>query len=173
MTKRPRFATTKIAAGKSANEIGGLVAEHGARAFGVRFDDQRRPVALHFVMSVPEVGEVPVKLNLQIDGLYKRLYKEPRKKLNAKEIERKKMATREQAIRVAWRQMKAHVEMSLEMVENGLKPFHEAFMADVMIRAEDGSCLRLGDAYHQTRGNLALQPAPVEAVDTDYEVSDE
>ena len=167
MTKRPRFATTKISAAKSANEIGGLVAEHGARAFGVRFDDQRHPIALHFVMPVPEVGEVPVELDLQIDGLYKRLYKEPRKNRNAKEVERRMRATREQAIRVAWRQMKAHVEMVLEMVENGLKPFDEAFMADVMIRAKDGGYLRLGDAYHKAKGHLALPPAFEEAVDTD------
>lgn len=116
MTDNPRFYTTSIDAAKTANEIGEIVRQYGARLYGVEFTDNGEPEGLHFVMEVPAVGEVPVLLQAQVEGLARRLD-----------------GDREQARRVAWRQLKSYVEMTLELVENGVKQFHEVFLGDVVL----------------------------------------
>lgn len=148
----PRFYRTKIDAGRSANEIAELVRKYGAKEYGVSFDDSGEPIALRFTMNVPDVGHVPVELRAQHGSIGRRL------RGLAK-------ATREtQAKRVAWRQLKTYVEATLELVENGVKPFHEVFMADVLLPTGD----RLADAYLESGGRLALASGVV--IDADAEI---
>lgn len=116
MSDNPRFYTTSIDAAKTANEIGEIVRQYGARRYGVEFTDDGEPEGLHFTMDIPAVGEVPVLLKAQVEGLARRLD-----------------GDREQARRVAWRQLKSYVEMTLELVENGVKQFHEVFLGDVVL----------------------------------------
>lgn len=116
MSDNPRFYTTSIPAGRTASEIGEIVREYGARRYQVEFDDAGEPVGLGFTMEVPAIGSVPVLLKAQIEGLARRLD-----------------GDRDQARRVAWRQLKSYVEMTLELVENGVKEFHEVFLGDVVM----------------------------------------
>ena len=86
----------------------------------VDWDDDGDPVALQFWMQAPEVETlIPVSLRAQTDAIARRLGN----------------GDTARAKRIAWRQLKAWVEMSLEMAENGVKPFHELFMADVVLPA--------------------------------------
>ena len=149
--KPPKFSSTKISAKASATQIGDLVVRFGASQFGARYDEFGNPIELDFVMKVPSIGDVPVRVKPRIDGLAARYYK-PQKRENAEADQRKKVKAREKAIRVAWRQTKAYVELMLEMYDNGIRPFHEAFMADVMLPANSGGMERVGDAF--VRGHL-------------------
>lgn len=157
----PRFYTTSKDAVRTANEIGETLAKYGAKQYSLSFDSVdgiRQPTGLHFIMEVPDVGEVPVELKAQVEGIVRRL--------NSNRSTRGISAHRKQAYRVAWRQLLAYVEMMLEMVKNDMKPFHEAFMADVLIHRGGGEWLRLGEAYREARGQLSL-PAPT--IDAEYD----
>lgn len=150
----PAGYTTGIDAGQSANEIAELVRKYGAREYGVRFDDNGEPIALRFTMTIPDVGPVPVELRAQHESIYRRLI----------ETDRKATRTNGQARRIAWRQLKTYVQATLELVENGVKPFHEVFMADVLLPTGD----RLADAYLAAGGRLALASGTV--IDADAEI---
>lgn len=159
----PRFYSTTISSHKSANEIGNLVRKYGAKTFSVSFDDFQNPIALSFIMNVPDVGEVPVELVAQTDALFERINStHGRNRYRAGTQERDRI----QAHRVAWRQLRAHVELTLEMVENGIREFHEAFLADILIAIPGGGRQRLAEVYSESHGRLAL-PAPV--IEAEYE----
>ncbi|HYO46924.1 MAG TPA: hypothetical protein VEY33_09590 [Gemmatimonadota bacterium] len=164
--KQPRFGNTDIPAHRTANEIGEIVHKYGAKMFSVTFADKtREPASVYFLMDVPDVGEVPVSLTAQVDGIYKRLTED-----RYYGYDEDRMRT--QATRIAWRQIKAYVEMQLEMVQNKLRPFHEAFMADVMIHVGEGEWKRLGAAYMESKGNLRPALPPGRVVDADVEIVD-
>ena len=114
---QPKFWTTRISAGQTASEIGEVLRKHGAKRYMVEWDKDGDPVAIQFGMLVPGLGvEVPVRLAAQTEAIAKRLNGDYAR-----------------AWRVAWRQLKAWVEVSMELVANGVKPFHETFMSDVVI----------------------------------------
>ena len=151
---QPRFYTTTIPAHKSASEIGETVRKYGARRFQLEYDREGEPSAVAFGMEVPGFDrEVPVRLQAQIDGLTDRLYDE-----RSARSRKSREECRGQALRIAWRQLKAQVELTLELVENGVRPFHEAFMADILL--EGG--VRLADEF--LRQSSHLLPPPEENV---------
>lgn len=160
---KPRFYTTEVDASKSAAAIGELVRKYGARQFGMTYDDEGDPASVYFVVPVEDLGEVPVQLEAKVEPITDRL--------DTRLSRKSRKEHRAQAMRVAWRQMLAYVEMMLEFVENGQRPFHEAFMADVMVY--DGtSQRRLADVYRDAGGRLALPSGPSDAIDADYEEVD-
>ncbi len=143
----PRFYTTTIAAHRSCQEIGELVRKYGAKRFAIDFDRDGEPTAVMFMTEVPGFPTaLPVRLEAQIAGIERRLTN--RKTRNQPE----KIKAR--ALRIAWRQVKAHVEITLELVENGVRPFHEAFFADLV--GEGG--IRLAD-YFMEHPDRLLPPA--------------
>lgn len=120
---KPRFWTTKVDAGQTASEISELIRKYGCKRFMVEWDDEGDPVSLEFVMRVPDVGNVPVRLAAQHEGILRRL------------TSPHYMPDRiTQAKRIAWRQLKAWVEITLETAENKVKPFHQLFMSDVVLK---------------------------------------
>ncbi|MCA1571327.1 MAG: hypothetical protein LC798_13605 [Chloroflexi bacterium] len=157
---KPRYYTTDVPALRSMMEIGELVARYGARSFGWRTDPETGEArSVYFVCSVDGVGEVPVEIEAKPDAIEKRLY--PKGTGGTTPAKR-----RERSLKVAWRQVHQYVELMLEMVENGLKPFHEAFMSDVVVM--DGAVQRrLGDLYVEGRGRLLAAGA---AHETEWEV---
>ncbi len=141
----PRFHTTKIAAAKTATQIGDVVRKYGARSFSVEFDEGAEPVAVQFVMHVPEIGFVPVQMRARIDSLAERLPQIGKSRYN-------KEPDVARARRVAWRQLLTLIEMQLELVENGVREFHEMFLADVV--TDDGTTLAERFSAH----TLPVQP---------------
>lgn len=138
---QPKFYTTKVEAAKTAQEIGEIVREHGARRYQVKFDGDGKVTGVAFGLIVERIGfEVPVKLTAQTEALSTRL----RGHYPSWDAQR----ADEQALRVAWRQLKAYVEICMEMVENGVKPFHEVFMADVLLRGR----VRVAERFEELSG---------------------
>ena len=136
---QPRFYTTTVPAAKSAAEIGEIVRKYGAKLFQVEYNDEGEPEALAFTVHVASIGaDVPVQLRAQTDALCKRLTENSNLYVTSD-------AQRRRAHRVAWRQMKALVEMQLELVENGVVPFEDVFFHGIL--AEGGK--RLVDVFHE------------------------
>lgn len=156
MTGKPKFYTTSIDASKTAGEIGETLRKYGARRYQVEFDDSGDPVGLAFAMVVDRLGvEVPVQLTAQIGALMARMKDEGVLPNRASDADYRRQATR-----TAWRQLKAWVELSMEMVENGVKPFHEVFMADVLL--EGG--VRLVDRFEEESGRLLPEPTEAKVI---------
>lgn len=149
----PRFYTTSYSAERSVAEIQKRLAKYGARAHGVEYENGD-PERVYFVAVSEPVGEVPVRLEAPVEPLMKRTG-----------------WSREKALKVAWRQMLAYVEMMLEMVESGERPLHEAFMADIALPDGSGGVRRLGDIYAESNGRLALPSG--EVIDAEPEIVDE
>lgn len=128
---------------------------YGARFVSIEYEDQR-PVRLRFQVPVAELAEdggeaplMPVELAPQWRGILGRLTGS-----TSSRSQKTRTELEERARAVAWRQMKVYVEMLLEMAENELKPLHELFMADVLVRGEGGGVQRQGDAWLEHRGEL-------------------
>lgn len=147
---QPMFYSTKIPAHKSAIEIGEMVRKYGARRFQLEYDTEGEPSTVAFGMEVPGFErEVPVRLQAQIRGLTDRLYGELSDRSSKTLVD-----CQAQALRIAWRQLKAQVALTLELVENGVRPFHEAFMADILL--EGG--VRLADEFMKQSSHLLPPP---------------
>lgn len=135
---QPRFYTTTVDAARSAGEIGEMVRKYGATLFQIEYDGAGEPSAIAFTVHVEEIGaDVPVKLRAQTDALAGRL--------RAGKYRYDADARRAQAHRVAWRQLRALVEMQLELVANGVVAFEEVFFHGIL--AEGGK--RLVDVFHE------------------------
>lgn len=52
MSDNPRFYTTSIDAAKTANEIGEIVRQYGARRYGVEFTDDGDPEGIGLLLGV-------------------------------------------------------------------------------------------------------------------------
>lgn len=126
----PRYWSTEVPASKSAAETAELIREHGASSITAHYSAGGEPSGISFVMEVPDLGLVPVHLMAESEALERRLR-------NAGRSLKSSYAT--QARRVAWRQLKGLVELQLETVANGVKPFHSMFLADIM--REDGQTI--------------------------------
>ena len=121
---KPRFWTTQVKADKSATEICDILRKHGARKYAIEFDSLGHPVAVSFsvVMEGLDVETlIPIRLVAQTDAILKRL-------ANTRTWDK-----RARAHNIAWRQLKAWVEISLELHANRVKPMHEVFLGDVML----------------------------------------
>lgn len=128
MSDKPRFYTTSIGEDQTAHEIQKLLRDYAAKRVAVDYDDAGNPVALHFVMNVAGVGDVQVVQRPQTEGIRRRLDCDPKR-----------------ARMVAWRQLKTLVGMKLEMVENEVVTFANAFLPGVM----DNQGRTLSERFHQ------------------------
>jgi hypothetical protein len=138
---KPRFHSTTVDAGKTAMQIGQTLQKYGAASFTVMFEDSE-PSGIAFSMDVPGVGVVPVQVRARVDELAERLRRKVRN--------RRSEPDHTHARRVAWRQLQMLIEMQLELVQNGVRQFHEMFMADIL--GEDGRTV--GDLFLESQGLL-------------------
>ena len=129
MTPAPRFHTTTIPAGTTATQIGDLLRRYGCRRYAVEWDDNGDPMAVWFTMHDPIMQRmVDFKMSAQVEG-----------------VEARRVSRSAPALDIAWRQLHAWVELSLEIIENGVRHFHEVFAADLI--GEGGE--RAGDMILQ------------------------
>jgi hypothetical protein len=113
--------TTQIDAMKTIGEIQRRLAAHGASHVIVGFDGDGRPVTLAFSIATP-FGARPFRLPSRCEAVEATLQKQAR----AGKVPRK-LASRDQAIRVAWRILKDWVEAQLAIVESGMVTAEEVF----------------------------------------------
>lgn len=111
--------TTSIAAEKTLGEIQGKLAKAGAQAVMVEYDDEGVTSAVSFRMLCRDVM-VSFRLPAQIDRIYVLLQRD-------KKVPRK-LTSREQAARVAWRIIKDWIEAQLAIVEAEQAEMVEVFL---------------------------------------------
>ena len=114
--------TTTIVATKTALEIQGILASHGATATLTEFKDGE-VVAISFKVKTAS-GELPFKIPVNADAVLEVLKrgKAPLRYQN-----------REHAVRVAWRIAKVWLEAQMAIVETGMVKMDEVFMPYMML----------------------------------------
>jgi hypothetical protein len=121
VSKGPLNYTTTIEATKSAAECIARLAEHGADAIGMTYQD-KKPTGLTFRIETVH-GTRQFSLPVNVEGTFKALVKAR----NTGGIP-PRYAQRDQAERVAWRVLKDWLEAQLALIEAGV-----AEMAEVML----------------------------------------
>lgn len=129
-----KYQTTTIDAAKSASEIGALVQKYGGSRFEMRWGTFGNLTGIRFAIRAEGIGEVPVRLEAQTERIEEILTK-ARKGQNRywRPSEADLQKIREQAHRIAWRQLRDFVEQALLAVETGLFNIGAAFMAHIEV----------------------------------------
>ncbi len=140
--------TTKIAPEKTATEITARLVQAKARQIVLDYDANGKATGLRFVIEV-DGCQVPFGLPVRVDPVFK-IMNGRRKTARISHT----VADREQAERVAWRQLLRWVEAQLAMIETGMVRTEEVFLPYAIQR--DGRTLFQVFQEHQFK---AL-PAP-------------
>ena len=122
-----KYQSTTIDPAKTAGEIAELVRHYGGTRFELRWTDGLL-TGIRFAIAAEGIGEVPVRLEAQTEEIQDILYRRSTGALSWDAKRRK-----EQAYRIAWRQLKDFVEQALLAVETGLFPIGAAFMAHMEV----------------------------------------
>lgn len=108
--------TTSIKTEKTASEIQKKLAMAGAKAVLSEYDDDGVMCAMSF-----RIGTLTFLLPINIDGVHAALKKDRRIP--------KKLQSREQAARVAWRIIKDWIEAQIAIIEAGQAELPQVFLA--------------------------------------------
>ena len=111
--------TTQIKAGKTVSEIQEKLVKAKAQAVMTEYNDDGIPEAISFrIMS--KHGLLSFRMNVNFNGVYQAISKNPKVP--------KRLKTREQAARVAWRIQKDWIEVQLARIEAELAEIEEVFL---------------------------------------------
>jgi hypothetical protein len=141
--------STKISAERTAQEIGGLLAEAGATAILTEYGKDRKISGLAFKLMV-KGQEVPFSLPVRIDPVFRYF----QKKRSAMWRPKKEREDREQSERVAWRQLLRWIQAQLAMIDTGMVESAEVFLPYMQTGPKQTLYERL-----TIGGHLALPPA--------------
>lgn len=126
MKAKPLYMeSTEITSERTAGEITSLLIAAGARQIAMDYDQTGKCVGMHFVLMVRGIP-FPFKLPVRTEAVQK-IFKERRvqtMKWRADEFEAK---DREQAERVAWRQLLRWIQAQFAMVDAGMVETREVF----------------------------------------------
>ncbi|MEQ9444719.1 MAG: hypothetical protein RJS98_04080 [Rhodospirillaceae bacterium] len=111
--------TTSIAAEKTASEIQTMLAKAKAQAVLCEYDDDAVMCAMSFRIMTPH-GMIFFRLPANTDGVFRSLSKSPKVP--------KRLKTREQAAKVAWRILKDWIEAQLAIVDAEMAQITEVFL---------------------------------------------
>ena len=117
--------TTEIPAERTAGEITALLVAAGARRIAMDYGEGGKVVGMNFTLLVGGLP-YPFKMPVRTESVQK-IFKERRRqtmKWRAQEFEDK---DREQAERVAWRQLLRWVQAQMAMVDAGMVQAREVF----------------------------------------------
>ena len=118
--------TTKIEASKTVAEIQSLLGSTGqVRAIQVEYGPDGAVEALSFVAEV-EGCRVPFRLPARVEPVFRALSKQraPRNRTAQKYVQQDK----EQAVRVAWRQILRWVQAQIALLDTGMVDISEIFL---------------------------------------------
>lgn len=144
-TAKPLNYTTTIAASKTVGECQHILAQAGAAAVAVNYENAI-PAGLSFRLATPH-GARDFTLPVNIDGMERVLNQAYRKG----QI-RAGFSTREQATRVAWRVIKDWLEAQLALISAGMTQLDEIMLPFLNM---DGS-RTLYQAYREREATLEL-----------------
>jgi hypothetical protein len=142
--------TTKIAAEKTAQEIGDLLRQAGAKAVMIEYSEKH--IADLFFRIDTKKGERSYRLPARVTPVFMYLQKAraPRNRGRNEEYDL------EQAERVAWRQIKKWVEAQLALIEVGMVDVGEIFFPYMQVSPDH----TVYDYFQENPGRLL--PAPLE-----------
>ena len=144
--------TTHISAERTAQEIATLLAQSGASAVLTEYGKDRKISGLSFRLEVGN-KQVPCTLPARIEPVFNYL----QKKRSLRTRSRNEVNDREQAERVAWRQLLRWIQARLAMIDCGMVQPAEVFMPYVQVAPNQTLYERM-----TASGQLALPPAPGE-----------
>lgn len=134
---------TDVPVSRSVDHIRALVERFGALEFGIEYDPNTHlPVAVNFKVKDPEFGvAVPVSLRAPFERVLKAILDGKRGAWQADV----KARAKDQAQRVAWRNLHDFVRASLIGVQTGIMTLGEAFMASLIVTLPGGQTQRFGE----------------------------
>ena len=118
--------STTIEAIKTAGEIQGILAGHGAKSIKTAYSEDGLVEALSFLILTPQ-GEIGIRLPINPDAVLKVLTQQ-------NELGRvpKRCLTRVQAVRVAWRIVKTWVQAQMAIIETEMVKTEQVFLPYVI-----------------------------------------
>jgi len=143
--------TTKISPERTASEITGLLVRAGARQLLMEYDKAGKLTGLKFVLEV-RGRPVPFALPARTDAVFKYLQDRRKRIRYGSDAE-----DRQQADRIAWRQLLRWVQAQIAMIEIGMVEAGEVFLPYVEVEPGVTAWQRAISG-----GQLALPPAPDE-----------
>jgi len=123
--------TTQIEASKTVGQIHGILVAHGARTILTNYDTQGQIEALSFEVDTPR-GIAHIKLPIDPDAVLRVMMR------SNSNIPRR-LVTRSQAIRIAWRIVKDWVEAQMAILETEMVKMEQIFLP--YIQTQSGQTL--------------------------------
>ena len=123
--------TTTISAEKTIAEIQSILAKHKARAILTEYNEEGNLIALSFKIETPQ-GTLAIRLPAKEDKVLKVLEIQKRKDSKIK-------ATKEQATKTAWRNIKDWIDAQMALIDTEMVEVEEVFLPYVL--NEEGQTL--------------------------------
>ena len=123
MAKTLYMETTAINVNKTIGEIHFALAMAGASGVFTEYDEDREPSSVSFRLKV-KGKDIPFILPTRIEPIFNHL----QKKRSARTQHKQEANDREQAKRVAWRQILRWIQAQLALVETGMVEPAEVFL---------------------------------------------
>lgn len=121
--------TTQISPEKTAGELQEILARYGATAIMTEFDQDRKLSGISFKIHIEEMqGPISFKLPCRWEAIYQVMPKRSQWSQGKSPDELDK----EQARRIAWRQILRWVESQMAMIETNMVKVQEVFMPYIM-----------------------------------------
>jgi hypothetical protein len=122
--------STEISVQRTAQEIQALLAEAGARQIVMDYGEGGKITGMHFLLIVRGVP-FPFKLPVRTESVQK-IFKQRRTQTQRWDARKYEQRDREQAERVAWRQLLRWIQAQLAMVDAGMVETREVFAPYLM-----------------------------------------
>jgi hypothetical protein len=115
--------TTEIPVTKTLSELQNILAEHGARAVHIHYNEKREPAGISFTILVKNIP-VEFRLPVRSEGVYKVLLSARKQYVDYA----KQKVIRAQAERTAWRNLKDWILAQFALVESDQAEAAEVFL---------------------------------------------
>ncbi len=123
--------TTQIEASKTVGQIHGILVAHGARAILTNYDSQGQIESLSFEVETPH-GVAHIRLPINPEAVLKVM-------MRSETRVPRRLVTKEQAIRIAWRIVKDWTEAQMAILETEMVKMEQIFLP--YIQTENGQTL--------------------------------
>lgn len=148
--------TTQVPPEKTAGEIMGVLVKANARQIAVEYDAERKLSGMSFVIVI-NGNPLPFRLPARIEPVFRALNdRRPKESWYRGNREEKAEVDRQQAERVAWRQLLRWVQAQLAMIETGMVASEEVFLP--YLQNENGQTVY--QLFAETK--FKMLPAPKE-----------